>query len=203
VAVVTTIVPPAERFASTRPGTPRAAIVVSLVVLLTLMASTQRLHRDGPLDENDGGAGVVVDAFAAGSDVTYGLVTLTSSGDEEITITALEPLPGDPSLEVFDDLRVTGPERLSRGFNSFDVEQGWPPPHGSRAGPGATIAPDGGIGLEALVPVRVPSAADGIGVLEGVRVSYTAGGYSYTEDVRVRLVLCPTEQNAACIAYDP
>lgn len=202
-AVVTLIVGPAERFTSTRSGTPRAGIVASLVVLVALMGVTQRLHRDGPLDERSPGAGVVVDAFPAGSDVTFGLATLTSTGDDAITITAIEPLLGNPSLEVFDGIRVRGPDRISQGFNTFDVKPGWPPPLGSQAGPGATIAPDGGIGLAVMVPVRVPSEDQGIGELDGVRVSYLAGGYSYTEDVYIRLALCPTEQNAACIDYDP
>lgn len=157
----------------------------------------QPLHH-GPLDGSDD-FGVFVDAFPAGAMVTYGFVGLTNDGDAEITIEHVEPLPGEPGPEIVEQVYGAGPERLDypRRPAMFDVEAGWPWPDGEPI-EGMTVRPGGGLGVELLIGVRVPSAEEGARSVAGVRVTYRAGGRHYVETYRSDLVLCPSGHAGLC-----
>lgn len=176
---------------------------VLLALCAALIARGDGREQGGPLGGGSD-AGIVVDAFSAGSEITYGLQNLTNSGPDEIVIDGVDVLLGEPGLEVVDDVLAYGPSRLETfGYNTFDVQEGWPPTGDAAPLVGASIAPFDRIGLEVLVGVRVPSLGDGVGTLDGVRVAYTAGGRQYVRTFHLAMTLCAHERAHACDSAVP
>ena len=178
-------------------GTTVAVVAVALVAWLIV-----RTVPGGPLEGSDD-AGVVVDAFPAGSWVTFGLQDLTNPGDEDIIIEHVEVLFGDVPVDVAEQIDAIGAERVyQRGYNLFDVADGWPRPAGKPV-EGMTIDAGDSIGLELYIGVKVPDARVGIGTLAGVRVTYRAAGVRYGKTFRTELTICPLGSAAKCDAYEP
>ena len=107
-----------------------------------------------------GSAGVVVDAFPAGSTVTYGLQTI-GNGDPEraIELISIEPRIGTPSLDVRGPAMLAGPDRVDvLGAGMFDVLPGWPIAGLElSAVSGTTVAAGIETAYEVVVPVTVPT----------------------------------------------
>ncbi len=178
-------------------GASTCVLIVALVAWLVL-----RTTPGGPLQGSDN-AGVVVDAFPAGSWVTFGLQDLTSHGGDRISIERVDVLQGDRPLEVADQIEAIGPERLAqRGYNLFDVAPGWPRPAGKPV-EGMTIDAGDTVGLELYIGVRVPDVEAGIGTLAGVKVTYRAAGVRYAKTFHTELTICPAGNSAKCDAYEP
>ncbi|GEA86026.1 hypothetical protein CWIS_12655 [Cellulomonas sp. A375-1] len=189
------------RRAARRVGAWAATTVAVVAVALTAWLILRTVP-DGPLEGSDD-AGVVVDAFPAGSWVTFGLQDLTNPGDEDIIIEHVEVLFGDVPVEVAEQIDAIGAERVDqRGYNLFDVADGWPRPAGKPV-EGMTIDAGDSIGLELYIGVKVPDARVGIGTLAGVRVKYRAAGVRYGKTFRTELTICPLGSAAKCDAYEP
>jgi len=182
------------------------AVVLVVGVLAVAVAGaavlSQRQRTGGPLAGGDE-AMIVVDAFEAGSLVTYGLQNLTNSGHDEITVRDVKVLVGSPPVVLIDDdVMAYGPSRLvGSDSNLFDVRAGWPPGGDAVPAIGATIAPNDRIGLELLIGVRVPSVDEGIGTLEGVTVRYTAGGREFVRTFHLTMTICPRGHVAKCDSF--
>jgi hypothetical protein len=149
----------------------------------------------------------VVNAFPAGSTVTYGLQTLSNdSPHDAMQITSVAVRQGEPALEILGEAALLGPERVeAMDAGAFDVLAGWPPVDGVEPQPaeGARVAAGAISEYEVVVPLRVPSQEQGIGIIEGFVIEYEAGGVRYREETSMTLVLCPIEESTACEEFDP
>lgn len=199
--------PVSEPVATPRPGRRRVALAAAVVVVVAVAGAAgvlmMRPTSGGPLGAGD--AGVVVDGFAAGTVVTYGLQTLGNTDQEHpIVLESVQVRVGDPGVELLGDPLLLGPERVQQmGAGSFDVLEGWPPAQAPVAIPvaGAVIPAGQTSQYEVVVPLRVP--AQGVGVVEGFTVTYEASGRRYREVTDMVLVLCPTHDAATCREFDP
>jgi hypothetical protein len=182
------------------------ATIFGAAVLLTAAAVaiqiSQHPTNGGPLGGGDD-AGIVVDAFEAGTPITFGLQHLTNEGASEISVDGIDVLFGDPAVETMGDVLAYGPERLNASeTNLFDVRAGWPPGGNAFQAAGATIAPNDPIGLELLVGVTVPSVETGIGTLSGVTVRYHADGQDYVKTFHTGATICPKGHAERCDAFE-
>ncbi|MCL3859835.1 hypothetical protein [Actinotalea sp. K2] len=183
----------------------RSQLLGGAVVVAALGAAALLLARpatDGPLDVAYE-AGVVVQAFPAGSTVTYGLQILgNTSRTSTIELVSLTPVLGDPPAEVLGEAMLLGPERVEAlGVGGFDVMAGWPP-----AGvtplevAGQLVPPQTNAHYEVVLPVSVPQ--DGMVIIEGFDVEYRVEGRPYRERSSTTLVLCPVESYQQCLEFE-
>lgn len=190
-------VPRMRRFA---PVLAVAALAGAVAVVAVL---TSRPHSGGPI--GSGSAGVVVNAFPAGSTVTFGLQTLgNTSPDATIELISITPRTGDPSVQVLESPMLLGLERVqAMDAGSFDVQAGWPVP-GLDPVPvrGATIPPDSRSVFEVVVPLVVPDVEQGIGRIDGFVIDYEANGRRYRDVTDMVLVICPLEDYSACTEFE-
>lgn len=174
-------------------------------VVAVVVASTSRPHTDGPLASGD--AGAIVNAFEAGTVVTYGMQTLgNDSPDATIELISVSVRMGDPAVELLGEPVLLGPERVSAmDAGVFDVLPGWPPVEDLASQPvrGAAIAAGQRLMYEVIVPLRVPDVDQGIGVIDGFIVEYEVDGRRYRDETNMVLVICPIEDYSACEAFDP
>lgn len=187
---------------------PWRAVVAVIAIIGALVAAllwNARPRAGGPLAVGSGG--VVVNAYPAGSTVTYGLQTLgNDSPSAEIELVSVTVRIGEQAVGLLGEPELLGPERVEvMDIGSFDVLPNWPPEGAPATRPvaGAVIGPGERSTYEVVVPLRVPSIDERIGVIDGFVVEYTVDGRRYRELTDTVLVICPIEDHAACDAFDP